>query len=144
MAPTTEKFTPDRVVMASKAGSSETANDCTPEDAAAALQKTSRISSTLTVLVAGLALFSDGYNAQIIGYMKPLFKELYKDGMSSAMSTRLSNSYLIGEVFGMLFFGWAIDKIGRRQGVVFATLFLVLGIVLSSECELILFIEGCR
>ena len=36
MAPTTEKFTPDRVVMASKAGSSETANDCTPEDAAAA------------------------------------------------------------------------------------------------------------
>ena len=145
MAPTTEKFTPDRVVMASKAGSSETANDCTPEDAAAAaLQKTSRISSTLTVLVAGLALFSDGYNAQIIGYMKPFFKELYKDGMSSAMSTRLSNSYLIGEVFGMLFFGWAIDKIGRRQGVVFATLFLVLGIVLSSECELILFIEGCR
>jgi MFS family permease len=145
MTTTTEKFTPDRVVVASKAGSSETANDCTPEDAAAAaLQKTSRISSVLTVLVAGLALFSDGYNAQIIGYMKPVFKELYKDGMSSAMSTRLSNSYLIGEVFGMLFFGWAIDKIGRRQGVVFATLFLVLGIVLSSECELILFIEGCR
>jgi MFS family permease len=144
MATTTEKFTPDRVVVASKAGSSETANDCTPEDAAAALQKTSRISSILTVLVAGLALFSDGYNAQIIGYMKPVFKELYKDGMSSAMSTRLSNSYLIGEVFGMLFFGWAIDKIGRRQGVVFATLFLVLGIVLSSECELVLFIEGCR
>ena len=54
MATTTEKFTPDQVVMASKAGSSETANDCTPEDAAAAaLQKTSRISSVLTVLVAG-------------------------------------------------------------------------------------------
>ena len=146
MATTTEKFTPDRVVVASKAGSSETANDCTPEAAAAAaaLQKTSRISSTLTVLVAGLALFSDGYNAQIIGYMKPVFKELYKDGMSSAMSTRLSNSYLIGEVFGMLFLGWAIVKIGRRQGVVFATLFLVLGIVLSSEYERVLFVEGCR
>jgi len=127
-----EKFTPEQVVVASKAGSPETADYSTPEDGAA-LQRTSRISSTLTVLVAGLALFSDGYNAQIIGYMKPVFKELYKDGMSSTMSTRLSNSYLIGEVFGMLFFGWAIDKIGRRQGVVFATLFLVLGIVLSSE-----------
>jgi MFS family permease len=127
-----EKFTPEQVVVASKAGSTETADYSTPEDAAA-LQRTSRISSTLTVLVAGLALFSDGYNAQIIGYMKPVFIELYKDGMSSTMSTRLSNSYLIGEVFGMLFFGWAIDKIGRRQGVVFATLFLVLGIVLSSE-----------
>jgi len=33
------------------------------------LKKITRISSILTVLVAGLALFSDGYNAQIIGYM---------------------------------------------------------------------------
>lgn len=33
----------------------------------------------------------------------------------------------------MLFFGFVIDKIGRRTGIVFATLFLVLGIVLASE-----------
>jgi len=33
------------------------------------LKKITRISSILTVLVSGLALFSDGYNAQIIGYM---------------------------------------------------------------------------
>jgi len=128
-----EKFTSDQVVVDSEADSSEQANDNAL--GAAAVQRTSRISSTLTVLVAGLALFSDGYNAQIIGYMKPVLKDLYQDGMSSTMSTRLSNSYLIGEVFGMLFFGWAIDKIGRRQGVVFATLFLVLGVILSSECR---------
>lgn len=128
-----EKFTSDQVVVDSEADSSEQANDNALD--AAAVQRTSRISSTLTVLVAGLALFSDGYNAQIIGYMKPVLKDLYQDGMSSTMSTRLSNSYLIGEVFGMLFFGWAIDKIGRRQGVVFATLFLVLGVILSSECR---------
>jgi MFS family permease len=85
------------------------------------------------VIVSGLALFSDGYNAQIIGYMKPLFKELYKDAMSSTISSRLTNSYLIGEIFGMLFFGWTIDKLGRRTGIVFATLFLVLGIVIASE-----------
>jgi hypothetical protein len=36
-----------------------------------------RISSILSVLVAGIALFSDGYNAQIIGYMEPLFSDLY-------------------------------------------------------------------
>jgi hypothetical protein len=34
------------------------------------------VSSVLSVLVAGIALFSDGYNAQIIGYMEPLFSEL--------------------------------------------------------------------
>jgi hypothetical protein len=43
----------------------------------AIVQRITRVSSTLTVLVAGFALFSDGYNAQIIGYMEPLFSELY-------------------------------------------------------------------
>ncbi|KAJ9603270.1 hypothetical protein H2200_012048 [Cladophialophora chaetospira] len=94
-----------------------------------------KVSSIITVLVAGLALFSDGYNAQIIGYMEPLFTDLYKDGMSSIIKTRLSNAYLIGEIFGMLFFGFVIDKIGRRTGIVFATFFLVLGIVLATAAH---------
>ena len=91
-----------------------------------------RISSILMVLVAGIALFSDGYNAQIIGYMNPLFKELYPDSFSSIIKTRLSNAYLIGEIFGMLFFGYTIDRLGRRTGIFFATIFLVLGIVIAT------------
>lgn len=67
--------------------------------------------------------------------MEPLFSDLYKEGMSSTIKTRLSNSYLIGEIFGMLFFGWAIDKMGRRTGIIFATLFLVLGIVLATAAH---------
>ncbi len=55
--------------------------------------------------------------------MEPLFSELYKDGMSSTIKTRLSNAYLIGEIFGMLFFGYVIDKIGRRTGIFFASKF---------------------
>ena len=100
------------------------------------VQKITRVSSVITVLVAGLALFSDGYNAQIIGYMEPLFKELYKDhSYSDTIKTRLSNSYLIGEIFGMLFFGFIIDKVGRRTGIVFATSFLILGAVLSTAAH---------
>lgn len=91
-----------------------------------------RVSSITMVLVGGLALFSDGYNAQVIGYMNPLFADLYPDRFSATIKTRLSNAYLVGEVFGMLFFGWAIDKLGRRTGILFATLFLVLGIVLTT------------
>ena len=68
-------------------------------------------------------------------YMEPLFTDLYKDGMSSIIKTRLSNAYLIGEIFGMLFFGFVIDKIGRRTGIVFATFFLVLGIVLATAAH---------
>lgn len=127
-----DKLGPEPAIQA-KTGPPSEGDDVSPSIQEAQIQKVTRISSVLTVIVAGLALFSDGYNAQIIGYMKPLFKVLYKDGMSSTISTRLSNSYLIGEIFGMLFFGWTIDKLGRRTGVVFATLFLVLGIVLASE-----------
>jgi len=99
------------------------------------LKRVTKISSVVTVLVSGLALFSDGYNAQVIGYMEPLFSDLYKQGMSSTIKTRLSNSYLIGEIFGMLFFGFLIDKMGRRMGIVFATAFLVLGVVLATAAH---------
>ncbi|KAM0454393.1 hypothetical protein ACHAPV_008473 [Trichoderma viride] len=100
-----------------------------------AVSRISRVSSIFMVLVGGLALFSDGYNAQVIGYMNPLFKELYPDAFTSTIKTRLSNAFLIGEVFGMLFFGWGIDRLGRRTGIVFATLFLILGIVLATAAH---------
>jgi MFS family permease len=99
------------------------------------VSKITKVSSILMVLVSGLALFSDGYNAQIIGYMNPLFKKLYPDAFSPIIKTRLSNSYLIGEIFGMLFFGYIIDKIGRRTGIFFATLFLVLGVVIATAAH---------
>jgi len=44
----------------------------------ATVNRITRVSSVLTVIVVGLALFSDGYNAQITGYMQPLFSELYQ------------------------------------------------------------------
>ena len=88
--------------------------------------------------------------------MEPLFTDLYKHGFSDSLKTRLSNSCtflmprktkshlqgsgltfvdLIGEIFGILYFGYVIDKIGRRTGIVFATLFLVLGIVLATAAH---------
>jgi MFS family permease len=106
--------------------------------------KITKTSSVLTVMVSGIALFSDGYNAQIsklecsnwtekiVGYMEPLFSDLYGKAISSSIKTRLSNSYLIGEIFGMLAFGSIIDRLGRRTGIVFATIFLILGIILAA------------
>jgi hypothetical protein len=92
-------------------------------------------SSFLRASVGGLALFSDGYNAQVVGYMNPVLTELYPDDYTSSMKTRMSNAFLIGEVFGMLFFGWAIDRLGRRNGIVWATVFLVLGIILTTAAS---------
>lgn len=56
----------------------------------------------------------------------------YPNGMSSTMKSRLANSYLIGEIFGMLFFGVVIDRLGRRTGVLMTTILLVLGVVLAT------------
>ncbi|CEJ92828.1 hypothetical protein VHEMI08458 [[Torrubiella] hemipterigena] len=95
----------------------------------------SNLSSMLAVLVGGVALFSDGYNAQIVGYMNLVLKELYKGDYTADVKTRVSNAFLIGEVFGMLFFGWAIDRLGRRNGIFWSTVFLVLGLVLSTAAH---------
>lgn len=55
--------------------------------------------------------------------------------MSATIAARLSNSYLIGEIFGMLFFGVLIDRVGRRTGVIAATSFLVFGLVLATAAH---------
>ncbi|KAH0362933.1 major facilitator superfamily transporter, partial [Aureobasidium melanogenum] len=91
-----------------------------------------RTVSSLDVLVQGVALFSDGYNVQIMGYMTTVIKKLYPKALTSSIKTRLSKSILIGEVIGMLLFGFCIDKFGRRFGVIATTVFLVLGITLAT------------
>lgn len=95
----------------------------------------SKTSSVLMVLVGGVALFSDGYNAQIVGHMNPILSKIYPKEYTSSVKTSMSNAFLIGEVFGMLFFGWAIDRLGRKSGIFWATLFLVLGLVLATAAH---------
>jgi hypothetical protein len=56
----------------------------------AAIGTAGKVSSVLTVFVAGVALFSDGYNAQIIGYMQPLFADLYVPSLSEALGCSLT------------------------------------------------------
>ena len=120
--PLFEKLTPEEAVQDKTSPSSdEGVPDGFDPVLEGELKKVTKISSVLTVIVSGLALFSDGYNAQIIGYMEPLFSDLYKTGY--------------GDGIGMLFFGFIIDKIGRRTGIIFATFFLVLGVVLATAAH---------
>lgn len=180
------KFTPE-VVLDGSPNSLDNAMEKYPEAVGegvhrASVIKVTRISNILTILLSGVALFSDGYNAQIgkcsddktesimraaIGIAEAsndflqldiwsLYSQIcrrirahctleseqlsgggvrYPDIISSTIKTRLSNSYLIGEIFGMLTFGFIIDKLGRRTGIVFATCFLVLGIILATAAH---------
>ncbi|GKT55901.1 metabolite transporter [Colletotrichum tofieldiae] len=94
-----------------------------------------RTAGKLDVLIQGVALFSDGYNIQIIGYMNTVLAKLYPKQMTNEVKTRLSNSILVGDIFGMLIFGLCIDKFGRRVGIILTTLFLVLGIVIATAAH---------
>ncbi|CAI6335162.1 unnamed protein product [Periconia digitata] len=91
-----------------------------------------RQAGKIDVLIQGVALFSDGYNIQIIGYMNTVLAKLYPKQMTTQVKTRLSNSILIGDIFGMLLFGLCIDRFGRRVGIILTTLFLVFGIILAT------------
>ncbi|KAK8091504.1 glycerophosphoinositol permease 1 [Apiospora hydei] len=117
--------------------SSETTNSSSSEDVvtpadAAVTAPAQRPAGKIDVLIQGVALFSDGYNIQIIGYMNTVLAKLYPKQMTAEVKTRLSNSILIGDVFGMLFFGLCIDRFGRRVGIILTTLFLVFGIILAT------------
>lgn len=111
--------------------------DATPtltpaSESAPAAHKTT---SAMTVMIGGMAIFSDGYNAQMIGYMNPVLSRLYPNEYDSSMQSRMSSAFLVGEVFGMLLFGWTIDRLGRRTGILGATVCLVLGIILTTAAH---------
>lgn len=92
-----------------------------------------KVSVIATVVFSGIALFSDGYNAQVVGYMNPFLTKLYPEAYTDAVQTRMSNAYLIGEIIGMLGFGFLIDRIGRKFGIVACTSLLIL---VSPRCPL--------
>ncbi|KAF7363756.1 Major facilitator superfamily domain-containing protein [Mycena sanguinolenta] len=74
-----------------------------------------KISAIFSVIFAGIALASDGYNAGIVGNMNLLFADLFPSALTPTIKTRISNSFFIGEIVGMLFFGSIIDRIGRKK-----------------------------
>ncbi|KAJ7681141.1 major facilitator superfamily domain-containing protein [Mycena rosella] len=98
--------------------------------------KNRSLSQVLSVFVAGVALFSDGYNIQIAGYMIPVLTKIYGPSVvTTSMKTRLSNSILIGDIVGMILFGFCIDRFGRRLGIMATTFLLVFGIILATAAH---------
>ncbi|KIR28132.1 hypothetical protein I307_00648 [Cryptococcus deuterogattii 99/473] len=73
--------------------------------------------------------------------------KLYPTALDFTMKTRLSNSILIGEIFGasfdfcsrqslqMVLFGLCADRLGRRWGIVGCIFFLVLGVTLATAAH---------
>ncbi|PWN25094.1 MFS general substrate transporter [Jaminaea rosea] len=90
-------------------------------------------SDLFTVLAAGAALISDGYQNNLMTLLNPLFATRYgKVEYSSAVSTRVSNSLLVGAILGQVSIGVVCDRVGRKSAIIAATLLLFLGAVFAT------------
>ncbi|CAM0143251.1 hypothetical protein VKS41_008721 [Umbelopsis sp. WA50703] len=94
-----------------------------------AAEKTSQITS---LVFAGIALGSDGYQANAIGAVSTFLGQIYGDVYDSYASTRVSNALLIGDIIGQIGFGILIDRVGRKFGIIACTAFVCLGIILAT------------
>lgn len=80
------------------------------------------------VFACGTALFSDGYQNNAVGGVNLLIRTIYK-GDPNISASRLKNyattfsaTGFAGTVVGMLVFGLLSDRIGRKFGMILATI----------------------
>lgn len=87
------------------------------------------------VFCAGCALMCDGYFNSLMSPMNLVFTQEYPKVYNSTMSTRVSNSLLVGEVIGMLTVGLTCDFIGRKSAMIFTTFCMVIGGILATAAH---------
>ena len=84
----------------------------------------------------GTALFSDGYANGIIGSVNTILRRLYPTEVKEQnYGTILSSLAFAGTVVGMLSFGFISDRVGRKFGMMTATLIVALFSALSAASK---------
>ncbi|SNX82971.1 related to GIT1 - Glycerophosphoinositol transporter also able to mediate low-affinity phosphate transport [Melanopsichium pennsylvanicum] len=85
------------------------------------------------IFACGSALFSDGYVNSASGPALTVLSYANPDAKGfSAFESRFSSLVFAGTVFGMLLFGFLVDRFGRRYGMWFASIWLALWSVLIA------------
>ena len=81
---------------------------------------------------AGFALISDGYQNNLMTMTNVVLKKEYAKQYTSAVSTRVSNALLVGEIIGQLVIGLTCDYLGRKVAIVTTTAMIVIGGILAT------------
>lgn len=89
-------------------------------------------SPVINTLVSGVGFFTDAYNIFIVSILNGVWTEAYPNDFTSTMKTRVSNSILVGDIVGMLFFGLFADRIGRKAGLLATATILLIGPILET------------
>lgn len=105
-----------------------------PYDAPAQpVAKKSRLGAVGLIFACGAALFSDGYVNASSGPALTVLSYAYPDYPGFAQfESRFSSLVFAGTVFGMLLFGFIVDRVGRRHGMWFASVWLTLWSILIA------------
>ncbi|TFK89640.1 MFS Git1p-like glycerophosphoinositol permease [Polyporus arcularius HHB13444] len=93
------------------------------------------LSAYMTIAAAAFGLISDGYQNNIMTMTNVVFKKLYPAEYTSDVSTRVSNSLLVGAVLGQVVVGLLCDRIGRKAALVTTTLLIVIGAILGTAAH---------
>ncbi|KAI1332469.1 putative metabolite transport protein [Xylariaceae sp. FL0255] len=90
-----------------------------------------QISDFFTILAAGAALISDGYQNNLMTATNVILKDEYKE-YTSFYSTQVSNALLVGEILGQITIGLVCDYLGRKWAIVITTALIVVGGILGT------------
>ncbi|KIY51451.1 MFS general substrate transporter [Fistulina hepatica ATCC 64428] len=95
------------------------------------LEKKHGLGAITTVFACGAALYSDGYVNAAAGSAVFLIELNYPD-YPSTFAQDFKSLLFAGTIVGMLSFGYVSDRIGRKIGMVFASLWLALWAFMSG------------
>lgn len=95
--------------------------------------KKQRLGAVALIFACGAALFSDGYVNAIAGPVETVLSYAYPEYTGFTQFQSLFSSLVFaGTVFGMLSFGLIVDRVGRRHGMWFSSIWLTLWSILIA------------
>jgi MFS family permease len=95
-------------------------------------KKRQSLSDIFTIVCAGFALISDGYQNNLMTMTNVVLKSEYKKQYTSRWSTQVSNALLVGEILGQVTIGLTCDYIGRKFAILLTTAAIVVGGILAT------------
>ncbi|KAN0110596.1 MFS general substrate transporter [Hyaloscypha variabilis] len=116
-----------------KDGATQTVGSQDPEAPSAEVsgQKQS-LSDKFTIFASGAALVSDGYFNNLMTMVNVILAKQYPKSYTASVKTRVSNSLLVGEIFGQVVVGLTCDYLGRKFAIIVTTLMIVIGGILAA------------
>ncbi|KAF8520353.1 MFS Git1p-like glycerophosphoinositol permease [Hysterangium stoloniferum] len=94
-----------------------------------------RLSAYFTIAAAAFGLISDGYQNNLMTMANVVFKKLYPTQYTPDVSTRVSNSLLVGAIIGQIVVGLVCDQIGRKTALVATTSLIIIGATLGTAAH---------